>query len=837
MTPEQYQRVRDIFHAACELHGDDQREYIDRASEGDVTIAAEVRELLHAEAEAARALPDKGLAGSALALIAEEVTSGFNNAIPVRIGHYKILRKIGEGGMGVVYEAQQQSPQRIVALKVLHGRGCSSEQLRKRFDQEAFALGQLRHKGIAQIYESGTATTEHGDIPYLAMEMVDGQTITDAANKLPIDARLTLFAEVCDAVHAAHQRGIIHRDLKPANILVNECGEPKILDFGIARLTDFDLNVTAMETVAGQLIGTLAYMSPEQMAGESADIDIRSDVYTLGVVLYELLAGSPPYDLSDTSILEATRIVREKEPEPLGRTDRIFRGDIETIVKKAMEKDKERRYSSARELGVDLRRYAAHEPVSARPASAVYQLRKLARRNRPLAIAITGIAISLIAGTIISTRLYLEARDAQKESRHEADKAEAINRFLVDDLITTIDPYKDGNRDITMREAIKRAASSLGERFQDQPLVKADIRSMLSDVYRNLGDLKGGLKQGKLALDVLREHPTDRDPDLFVSTLMNVAVAHVRLRELDQAEPLFLEAAKISHDTLGPDAMGSLVARGNLAWFYEKAARYQEAQEINDPLLKDRRRILGPEHRETLTAMNNIGKVSELMGDYSKAEKINREVLAIRRRVLGPDHPKTLISMENLGQALVFQGKLDEAEVVLRDSMKTHVRVLGKEHLYTLWSINNLGLVYLRGGRFDEAETLYQTLEKDAICVLGDQHDWTLVPGLHLAEALLGQERHEESLAISERIRQRAEDLLGSQHWRLGGHMLLHGRILAAMSRYSEAETQLRNAVELYEKQLSKRHPRTKRAIEALAELYQKWGRTTEAEHWRHRTE
>ncbi|MBV9574954.1 MAG: serine/threonine protein kinase, partial [Acidobacteriales bacterium] len=289
-----------------------------------------------------------------------------------RIGSYRILGLIGQGGMGTVYRAEQQNPQRIVALKVIRLGVASPEHLR-RFEQEAKVLARLHHPGIAQIYEAGTANSGGGDQPYFAMEFIDGWPLLQQANKRGLDtrARLELMAKICDAVNHAHQRGIIHRDLKPTNILVHESGQPKILDFGVARVTDSDTQATR-QTDMGQLIGTLADMSPEQVLADPLALDIRSDVYALGVILYELLARKAPYNTERKALHEVVQVIREEDPAPLSSINRNYRGDVETIVAKALEKDKTRRYASAAEMGADIRRYLANEPIIARPPSTRY---------------------------------------------------------------------------------------------------------------------------------------------------------------------------------------------------------------------------------------------------------------------------------------------------------------------------------------------------------------------------------------------------------------------------------------------------------------------------------
>src|SRR5439155_15393719 len=339
---------------------------------------------------------------------------------PPTVPGYRIVRLMGHGGMGAVYEAEQDNPRRSVALKMIRP-GVGSPDLVKRFGRETQVLGRLHHPGIGQIYAAGV--TDNGQ-PYFAMELIHGPPLLAYAERERLDtaARLGLMARICDAVQHAHDHGVIHRDLKPANILVDEQGQPKILDFGVARATDADLQTTA-GTEIGQVVGTLAYMSPEQVEGKPDGIDLRSDVYALGVTLFQLLAGRLPYSLQDLPLAEAARVIRDRDPERLGSVNTSLRGDIETITAKAIEKDKDRRYPTAAALAADLRRYLAGEPIAARPASAWYQFRKFARRNKAAVAGVVATFAALVSGLALAVTFAVgeaEQRRLAVEGRQEA---------------------------------------------------------------------------------------------------------------------------------------------------------------------------------------------------------------------------------------------------------------------------------------------------------------------------------------------------------------------------------------------------------------------------------
>ena len=783
-------RANDLFLKALELGSAGEcHEFLEGACAGDAALRAEVESLLEASARAGRFLecPAPGLHRAAT--VDEPPVAERPGTV---IGPYKLMEQIGEGGMGMVFVAEQSQPvRRKVALKLIKP-GMDSKQVLARFEAERQALALMDHPNIAQVHDGGT--TDAGR-PYFVMELVKGIAITDYCdqNRLTTRQRLGLFLPVCQAVRHAHQKGIIHRDLKPSNILVtvhDVTPVPKVIDFGIAKAVGQRLTEHTLFTHFAQMIGTPLYMSPEQAERNGLDVDTRSDVYSLGVLLYELLTGTTPFEgevLRQAGPDEVRRMIREDEPpRPSHRVSTLaaqasstvseqrgvdsrrlgqqLRGELDWVVMKALEKDRDRRYESASALAQDIQRYLNDEPVQACPPSAAYRLRKYVRRNRRALLPAGVVAVTLVAATAVSAWQAKQALDAQRQAEADRDRAEtaeqkaateaaiakAVSDFFQHDLLRQVDPEVQRDEgfpeepDLTVREALDRAAARIGDRFRDQHLVEAAIRTVIGDGYRSLGEPASAVRHLERALLLRQVH-------------------------------------------LGPDDPGTVEAINRLAQGYEEVGRRVDALGLYEKVVEKRTALHGADHHATLTAMTVLARAFFHYGQYGRAESLETQILAKRSATLGATHPDTLETMHSMAQtyrdlgrfdeafglyeklladchdpdsrvwvlftfakANQMAGKLDVADRVLRDLLPHHRKREGRRaERGTAHVLERLALNLLMQERFAEAEPLAR--EAHAIYIkirsLGSgPDDWRPFHCLSLVGgALLGQGRHDEA--------------------------------------------------------------------------------------------
>ncbi len=832
--------VESIFFAALDKGSPEERAaYLDQACGPDRELRACVERLLNAEPRVGSFL--QAPAPAVPATVEEPPLTEKPGSV---IGPYKLMEQIGEGGMGLVFVAEQQQPvRRKVALKILKP-GMDSRNVLARFEAERQALALMDHPNIAKVFDAGATADGR---PYFVMELVKGTPITEFCDlrKLSPRERLELFVPVCQALQHAHQKGVIHRDVKPSNVLValhDEAPVPKVIDFGVAKAVGQQLTEKTVYTGFGALIGTPAYMAPEQAMFNQLDIDTRADVYALGVLLYELLAGSPPVEperLKRAALDEVLRIVRDEEPprpsqrlstsqtratiaatrqsDP-GKLARMMRGELDWIVMKALEKDRGRRYETASAFAADVRRFLAEEPIEARPPSPWYRLRKFTRRNRVavfLTAFVAATVLAVLTNTLLGLRHVRQERDRavqaeavaserleevtrEKERATEAEEgAQAVLEFTLLKLVAAARPkgLEGGlGRDVTVRAALDAAEPDLERQFTGRPKFEAIFRNALGENLIYLGE------------------PAR-------------AIRHLE------------RAVKLRREEFGPDHPGTLQSVHNLAAAYRIAGRTDEALALLEDLVPRARAALGEDHPHYFLGLNNLAEALIMAGRYDRARTLLEEALGIMRRVSGDDDPHTLHVQSNLGDTLQFLGQAARAVELLEDAMRRATKVFPPDHTELLGITNYLALAYHAAGRREAALALLEKGLAQAKTSLGPDHMSTLTLMGNLAEIAAQQKQYDKAIRLFQELLEAARRGPEAGGLNVALAQVRLGECYYQQRKYAEAEPVLRQGYESLKPLGANLPPVGKdaliQALDRLDQLCQLQGKPEEAAKWR----
>ncbi len=795
----QWHTVKDLFYAALEQEPGRRDDFLRQACGGDPSLLAEVKSLI--------AALDQGVELSQ----AQPLDLLEQIEVPSAIGPYRLIRKLGSGGMGQVWLAEQIEPlRRQVALKLIRG-ALYDDTVLSRFQAERQTLALMDHPAIAKVLDAGA--TPDGQ-PYFVMEYVAGIPITEYCDqkRLTIPERLELCLKVCDGVQHAHQKAIIHRDLKPANILVVEVDGapvPRIIDFGLAKAITPVASDSAMLTHVGVVMGTPAYMSPEQAEPGVSDIDTRTDVYSLGVILYELLTGSLPFDTRQKQPLDQMlRRLREEDAlRPSTRIERghqdsvtkaecrrtqpkqlagLLQGDLDLITMKAMEKERTRRYGSPSELAADIERYLQHQPVVARPSSTGYRLGKYVRRHR-LAVAMAASLAFLLAGFAVVQAIQLRriTRERDRAAR-ERDRANRETAFMTG-MFKVSDPSEARGNSITAREILDQASAEIGTGLAQDPELQGQMMLTMGTVYDNLG--------------------------LY-----------------SRAEPLLQKTVDIRRAVLGPEAPDTLTALLALAWNLERRGQYVQAEAMQRQVLASQQRVLGPQNPETLRTMSDLAAVLNDEGHYAESETLQRETLEIRRRLFGSENADTAASIINLATVLQLEGRYPEAEKLSREAVAIRTRLLGSDHPDTLSSDNNLANVLWREAKYPEAEKLDRQVLADRLRIYGPDNPLTLQTMTNLANVLHREGQDVEAEKLTRDTLEAQRRVLGLEHPETIMSLNNLTAILSKEGKYVEAEKLGEEVLDLRRRVLGPEHPLTLRAMTNLSDSLGKLGRWQDAE-------
>ncbi|MEZ5066070.1 MAG: serine/threonine-protein kinase [bacterium] len=802
--------------------------FLTEACAGDPDLRRDVEELLaHRDA-----IPSVLRTAGAATFVDEPAADD-----PENVGPFRIVGRLGEGGMGAVYLAEQDEPiRRRVAIKWIKP-GLDSRALIARFERERRTLARLQHPNIAQVYDAGT--TELGR-PYFVMEYVPGIAITRFCDLegLAWRERLSLFANVCGAIHHAHQRGVIHRDIKPSNVLVTIVeNEPlvKIIDFGIAKAVAGGLGDEGEFTVPGQIMGTPEYMSPEQASGGGDDLDVTTDVYSLGALLYELLVGVPPFDsatLRSGGFDEVRRRLREEEPPPpSGRAAervrsgdavpvpvRRLRGDLDWIVARALEKDRRRRYAAAAELRSEIERVLRGDPVLAGPPSATYRLGKLIRRHKVAFAGVAGVFAAMAIGLVVSTTLYVRAESARREADRQARRAERTNDFLTE-MMRSADP-EVGRRDMTVLEVLDRTAERIDGELADEPDVRAAAHSNLGNTYDALGRYDDAARELRAALDLHRElfPPGHREIGIVLN---NLGLALLHGGHYDEAESALRESHSVLTTNGDDDPVTGDVCT-NLAVLLKDLGRYDEAEPLYREALDVARRNdasgLG-----VAKCLSNLAILLRRQGRLEEAIAAQREAVEIDRRAGREGEASLAVTLGNLATALYGAGRDDEAEPMFREAIERKRAIYGGDHPLLARDLRSLAaLLWRKGERAGAESTAVRALEMTRR-VVGDRHPETATCLVVLSSMRTATGRPAEAEADCREALAIRTEQLPADHPDVVLARARLGQCLAAEGKREEAERELLAARAAAERTDAVPIARRRQILEWLEELYEDW--------------
>jgi eukaryotic-like serine/threonine-protein kinase len=853
LTPERWKRLASILDEVLELDREQQAAFLDEACAGDTMMRVAAEALIAADASSG-----EFLGGSVESYIqalgaADTITPGAGERFRpgALIGPYRVEREIGHGGMGAVYLAERADGQfrQRVALKFVR-RGSESDEMQRRFLTERQILARMNHDNIARVFDGGVTTDGR---PWFAMEYVEGEQLTAScdARRLGIAERLRLFAQVVEAVRYAHQNLIVHRDLKPSNILVTANGHVKLLDFGIAKLLHAEDGESAGQarTRTELRILTPEFAAPEQVRGEP--VTTATDVYALGAVLYELLTGHPAHRFSRLSPAEVERVVCETAPErpsavvtrAVAADDKTTRsrdelsaargldpkslrqrlkGDLDTIVLKALEKEPARRYASAEALAEDLRRYQAGLPILAQPDSRVYRARKFTLRHRVGVAASAALSLTIIAGLVLTIR-------QSRATAREAARAREVKDFVVG-LFQVADPVQARGREITARELLTRGEAQVDSALGRQPEVQQELLAVLGGIHRELASYEQAEPLMRRAVNVARATYGTRHPE-YASRLVDLATVWKALGRLAPAESLYRQALVIQRRALGSDDTTVALTLTHLAFAVDDQGRYAQAESLHRAALAIDLKQLGPDHLDVAADLDNLGQVLlDKVRNFEGADSALRAALAIRKKHLDPDHPHVVGSLQNIGQLLEVQGRVAEAESTGREVLAARRRIYPNGHPELAQTLHGLGGALRITGRYVESESLLVEALEMRRRIFGPAHETTMQSLNDLAITQYVQGR----LAAAEQSFREVVRLWREVHGATHNYTLLAsnnlGAVLSEEGKYAEAEALLRHAVRERIKQSGDTSEAAGYTLRNLGIVLHRTGRLDEAE-------